>query len=187
MQIFLTGVGCVGKSTIGKIIAELLGIQFFDLDVEVETFFKTSIERLQQRCFNMHEYRKEAAKALVHLLNRPESTESVITLPSSGLMGAYLNALKNNNGIKVVITDQPENIVERLRFYDIDSRPIEKELSLEEKKLYLREIKGDMTYFGKSYKRANLQVDITGLEPVQAAHKIIDLVNTYKSESKLVT
>ena len=181
MQIFLTGIGCVGKSTIGKIIAELLGVKFFDLDVEVEAFFQTSIERLQQRCFNVHEYRSEAAKALVHLLSCPESTKSVIALPPSGLMGGYLKVLKNNSGIKVVITDKPENVVERLRFYDIDSRPTEKELSPKEKKLYLRELKGDMTYFRKSYAKANLQVDIQGLEPVQAAHKIIELVNSYQS------
>lgn len=186
MQIFLTGVGCVGKSTIGKIIAELLGVNFFDLDVEVEAFFKTSIERLQQSCFNMYEFREEAAKALADLLTRPESAESVIALSPGGLMGGYLKVLKKNHGIKVVITDKPENIVERLCFYDIDSRPIEKELTLKEKKLYLREVKGDMTYFGTSYKRANLQVDISGLEPVQAAHKIIDAVNTYTSESSLV-
>ena len=43
VQIFLTGVGCVGKSTIGTIMADLLGIKFFDLDVEVEAFFQTSI------------------------------------------------------------------------------------------------------------------------------------------------
>lgn len=182
MRIFLTGVGCVGKSTIGPIIAELLGVKFFDLDVEVEAFFQTSIERLQGKFFNMHGYRIEAAKALTHLLNRPESMASVIALPPSGLMGGYLKALKNNSGIKVAVIDKPENIVERLRFYDIDSRPIKKELSLKEKKLYLREIKVDITYFGKSYKRADLQVDISGLEPVQAAHKIIVMINSYKSE-----
>ena len=176
MQIFLTGIGCVGKSTIGAIIADLLGIKFFDLDVEVEAFFQTSIERLQGRFFNMHGYRIEAAKALTHLLNRPESRESVIALPPSGLMGGYLKALKKSSGIKVAITDEPVNIVERLKFYDIDSIPIEKELSPKEKKLYLSEIKRDMSYFGKTYKRADLQVDISGLDPVQAARKIIEMI-----------
>jgi len=85
MRIFLTGVACVGKSTIGPIIAELLGVKFFDLDVEVEAFFQTSIERLQGKFFNMHGYRIEAAKALTHLLNRPESMASVIALPPSGV------------------------------------------------------------------------------------------------------
>ncbi|MFZ4525682.1 MAG: shikimate kinase [Chlorobium sp.] len=176
LQIFLTGIGCVGKSTIGAIMADLLGIKFFDLDVEVEAFFQTSIERLQGRFFNMHGYRIEAAKALTHLLNRPESRESVIALPPSGLMGGYLKALKKNSGIKVAITDKPENIVERLKFYDIDSIPIEKELSPKEKNLHLRELKKDITYFGKTYKRADLQVDISGLDPVQAAHKIIEMI-----------
>ena len=182
MRIFLTGVGCVGKSTIGAIVAELLGVPFFDLDLEVEAFFKTSIERLQQRCFNMMEFREEAAKALTDLLNRPESVESVIALSPSGLMGGYLKVLKKNNGIRVVIIDKPENILERIKFYDIDSRPIEKKLTLEERNYYLRDLKSDMTYFGKSYKRANLQVDISDLDALQAAHKIIDSVKIYQSE-----
>ena len=88
MRIFLTGVGCVGKSTIGKKMAELLGI----------------------------------------------------------------------------------------RFFDIDSRPIRKNLTHKEKKLYLREIKKDITYFRASYHRANLQVDISGLDPDQAARKVKEAV-----------
>jgi shikimate kinase len=32
MRIFLTGVSCVGKTTIGAKLAGLLGIAFFDLD-----------------------------------------------------------------------------------------------------------------------------------------------------------
>ncbi|MBW2228121.1 MAG: shikimate kinase, partial [Deltaproteobacteria bacterium] len=47
MRIFLTGVGCIGKTTIGKKMGELLGVRFFDLDNEIESFFETSIERLQ--------------------------------------------------------------------------------------------------------------------------------------------
>ncbi len=43
-----------------------------------------------------------------------------------------------------------------------------------------------MTYFGKSYKRANLQVDISDLDPLQAAHKIIEAVTAYNSEQSLV-
>ncbi|MEI6757136.1 MAG: hypothetical protein FDX18_05980 [Chlorobium sp.] len=175
-QILLTGVGCVGKTTIGKIIGEVLGINFFDLGLEIEAFFGTTIERLQGRFLTMHDYRNEAAKALVHLLSRPESEECVIALPPSGLMGGYLKALKENKGVKVVITDRPENILERIRFYDIDSRLLEKQLTEIEKKLYLRQIKKDISYFRSSYKRADLQVDIAGLDPTQAAHKIIEAV-----------
>jgi len=76
----------------------------------------------------------------------------------------------------VVVTDKPENILDRIRFFDIDSRPIEKNLTAREKKLYLREIKKDITYFRTSYKRAKLQVDISGLDPDQAARKVKEAV-----------
>ncbi|MCK4241461.1 MAG: shikimate kinase, partial [Candidatus Atribacteria bacterium] len=46
MRIFLTGIACVGKTTIGGKLAVLLGYPFFDLDKEIEDFFETSIERL---------------------------------------------------------------------------------------------------------------------------------------------
>jgi shikimate kinase len=176
MRIFLTGVGCVGKTTIGKKMGELQGVRFFDLDNEIEIFFETSIERLQNRFLTIHSFRNEAAKALVHLLNRPESRDCVIALPPSGLMGVSLRAIKKANGITAVVTDKPENILERIRFYDIDSLPIEKKLTPKEKKWYLREIKKDITYFRTSYQRANLQVDISGLDPDQAARKVNTLV-----------
>jgi shikimate kinase len=40
MRVFLTGVGCVGKTTIGRRLAELMEINFFDLDTEIEQFFE---------------------------------------------------------------------------------------------------------------------------------------------------
>jgi shikimate kinase len=174
LRIFLTGVSCVGKTTIGGKIGEFLSIKFFDLDQEIEKFFGTSIERLRNRFLTMHSFREEAAKALAHLLNRTESRKCVVALPPSGLMGGYLRVLKKTNGIIVVLNDRPENILARVRFYDIDSRPMEKKLTAKEKKLCLREIKEDISYFRKSYQRANLQVDIAGLNPDQAAWKVIE-------------
>jgi len=176
MRIFLTGVGCVGKTTIGIKLAELLNVKFFDLDDEIERFFNTSIEQLQNKFLTIHSFRDEAAKALLHLLNQPESQDSVIALPPSGLMGGYLRVIKKTSGITAVIADKPENILKRISFFDIDSRPIEKKLSSKEQKLYLREIKKDITYFGKSYHRANLQVDISGLNQDQAALKVKEAV-----------
>ena len=176
MRIFLTGVGCVGKTTIGKKLGELLGVSFFDLDNEVESFFETSIERLQNKFLTIPSFRNEAAKALVHLLSRPESMDCVIALPPSGLMGGYLRAIKKAKGTTVAVTDKPENILARIRFYDIESRPIEKKLTSKEKKLYLGEIKKDITYFRTSYQRATLQVDISALNSDQAARKIKEAI-----------
>ena len=42
--------------------------------------------------------------------------------------------------------------------------------------MYLREIRKDITYFRTSYQRANLQVDISGLDQDQAARKVKEAV-----------
>ena len=172
MRIFVTGISCVGKTTIGSILATIFGYRFFDLDEEIERFFGTSIERLQNKFLTTHSYRNEASKALVHILAQPDSQDCVIALPSSGLMGGYLRVVKKAAGTTVVLTDGPENILERITFYDIDSRPIEKQLTQKERRLYLREIKKDITYFRKTYDRADVQVDISGLDAKEAAEKV---------------
>jgi len=94
MRIFLIGAACVGKTTIGRRLAELLNLAFFDLDEEVEEFFGTSIERLQKKFLTMPTYREEAAKVLRRILERPDSRDSVIALPPSGLMGGYWRVMK---------------------------------------------------------------------------------------------
>ena len=179
-RIFLTGVSCIGKTAVGEELATLLSVDFFDLDGEVEKFFETSIERLQNRFLTIHSYREKAAEALAHLLARPESRASVIALPPSGLMGGYLRAIRKSTGITVALSDTPENILARIRFYDIDSNPIEKVLTAEERKDYLKEIKKDITYFRTSYKRADLTVDIAGLDIVGAARRVRRKVEAFE-------
>jgi len=67
MRIFLTGISCVGKTTIGMRLATLLGCQFFDLDDEIENFFSISTERLQEKFLTIYSFREESSKALKYL------------------------------------------------------------------------------------------------------------------------
>ena len=170
---------CVGKTTIGEKLAELLDVKFFDLDKEVEAFFGMSIERLQKKLRTMWDFRDEAAKALVDLLKRPESRDCVIALPPSGLMGPYLRAIKKSPGVTIALDDTPKNILKRISFYDIDSKLIEKQLTVKEKKWYLSEIGKNISYFGASYKRAHLRVDISYLTVEQAAEAVRDALEAY--------
>ncbi|MES9903052.1 MAG: shikimate kinase, partial [Sedimenticola sp.] len=89
MRIFLVGVSCVGKTAIGAELSNLLDYRFFDFDEEVERFFGMPIEHLQERFEHMELFRQEASKALLHVLTRKESKNSVIALPPSGLMNSY--------------------------------------------------------------------------------------------------
>jgi shikimate kinase len=53
-----------------------------------------------------------------------------------------------------------------------DSRPIQKELTPDERDLYLDQIKKDMRYFSRSYAKADVTVHINGSGPVEAANQI---------------
>jgi len=68
-------------------------------------------------------------------------------VPPSGLRDAFLRVVRRVPGVTVAVHDTPENILERITFYDIDSRRIDKHLTAEERILYLKEIKADISYF----------------------------------------
>ena len=175
MRIFLAGVACVGKTTIGAKLANLLDYQFFDLDLEIERFFGMSIERLQSRYLTPYSFRAEASRALIRLLARQDSVNSVIALSPSGLMDHYWKVIKKTaESTVVVLQDTPENIVKRITFYDIDSRQIQRNLTERERRLYLRQIKRDITYFRRTYQRAHITVDIAGWSRDEASLRVKD-------------
>lgn len=175
MRIFLAGVSCIGKTTVGAKLAALLGYRFFDLDAEVERFYNMPIERLQKRYLTIHEFRRAAAQAFKHVLARDDSRKSVIALPPRGLMGDYWKAVKATQAATIVVLmDTPENILGRITLYDLDSRPVSRALTDYEKSCYLREIKGDIAYFSRSFQRAHFSVDIAGCSADEASRKIKD-------------
>jgi shikimate kinase len=153
-------------------LAALLGYAFVDLDAEIERYFETSIERLQRRYLTPYSFRKEASKALKRVLSREGSRECVIVLPPRGLMDSYWRVVKRAEGTIVVVRDEPANIVKRIIFYDINSHPIHRVLTEKERGLYVREIRKDIAYFGRTYRKAHITVDIAGLAPDDAARKV---------------
>lgn len=176
MKVFLTGVSCVGKTTIGRELAALIGCPFLDLDKEIEKFFGKPLGRLQAACLTMPTFRKKVCEVLKHLLAQDFSKDCVIALPPSGLMDYHYQVVKRAGGTVVVLTDDPRNILARITFYDADSRPVKKSLTEDEKRHYLKEIKGDIAYFGRTYRRADVAVDISGLGPVESAAKARDAI-----------
>jgi shikimate kinase len=180
VKIMLVGVSCVGTTTIGGHLAALLGCPFHDLDHEVEKDFGTSIERLLNRHLTGYSFRVEEARVLEMLAAR--SADFVIALPPSGQRDAFLRANRRIGATVVAIEDTAENILERIRFYDIDSKPIEKRLTPPERKHYLAEISKDIAWFGRTYRRAHLHVDIRGLAPPAAAAKVRDALAAWREE-----
>ncbi len=78
MILYLVGISCVGKSTIGKMLAEKIGFSFFDLDLEIQDYYKKPIERIQDDCFSMNGYREKASVVLDYLFSlNPQENNSV--------------------------------------------------------------------------------------------------------------
>lgn len=180
MRIFMSGVSCVGKTTVGPLLAEQLERSFFDMDREIERFHGMKIRPLRRKIPTMREYRVEAAKALVHLLAQKKSEEPVISMPPSGFMQAYWDVIKTQTCAKITLFDAPENILKRLIFFDEESNPKEKTLNKEQAARYLKSIYTDMEYFQDSYNRSDAQVAITGLNPHQAAKKVSVILRVMK-------
>lgn len=174
LNVFLVGVACVGKTTIGTELAALLRVPFYDLDKVVEEFFGKPLARLQNEFLTTHSYRKVAVQALTDLLRRTEAQDWVIALPPSGLMYPFGREVRASGAWVVVLQDDPENILERITFYDDDSNLVKKRLSDRQKRLHLREIKKDITYFKRTYRTVHLIVDISGLGVRESALAVKD-------------
>jgi len=173
MKVFLGGVACVGKTAIGECLSHRLGCSFFDLDKEIEKRIGKPIERLKAEALTPYSFRKQFASVVLNTLLEVEpQPDFVMALMPSGLMDCMWAILKNVDRVVVILHDSAENILARITFYDADSRRITKPLSDEERLLHLRDIKKDISYFGRTFHRADLMVDISGLDIEGSAAKI---------------
>ncbi len=166
MIIYLIGISCVGKTTIGKMLARKIKFNFFDLDEEVEKHYQKSIEILQNESFTMNEFRKKASVVLDRILTN--TNNSVIAGTPSGLKYSYWKVIKKhkskNKIIAIHIHDTPENVLNRLTFYDKNSKPLVVKMDKHKRNRYLKEIKADYDYFKSSYERADLQINIENVK-----------------------
>ncbi len=165
MIIYLVGISCIGKTTIGKMLAEQIRFAFYDIDEEVERYYQKSIERLQDESFTMNGFREKASVVLDNILS--DTDYSVISGTPSGLKYSYWKVLKKHKSKKEIFTihiqDSYENVLKRLTFYDKNSKPIVVEMDELKKRIYLKKIKADYNFFKNSYKRADLQINIENI------------------------
>lgn len=179
MIIYLVGMTCVGKTTIGRMLAQRIGFTFFDVDESVEKFYQKPIERIQDECLTMYGFREKASVVLDQLFSK--KIDSVVAGTPAGLKFAYLSVYKKHKKTKplysIHLYDSTENIVDRLTFLDKDSNPIVEPMDESKRRRYLYEIREDYDYFRDSYKRADFQINIKHIELEDIPEKIIEELN----------
>ena len=176
MKIILVGVSCVGKSTVGKMLADDLGYKFFDFDSEIEKYFDKPISIIKNAFFTAYSFREKARVILLKILQENDD-DFVIAMPPSGLMDYYWKIIKKDDSlVTIALRDRAKNILKRIRFYDDYSKPIKMELTPKMEEYYLREISLDMEYFGRTHKRAKIKMYINGKSPLQVVDDLKKLL-----------
>jgi len=110
MKIILIGYRCTGKTTVGKGLAERLGIPFIDTDLLVEKATgKTIREMTEERGWPFfREKEREAIKSLTAL------GKSVIAPGGGAVMDAENAALLKKEGILIWLVADEKTILERM-------------------------------------------------------------------------
>lgn len=178
MKIILVGVSCVGKSTVGKILADKVGYKFFDFDFEIEKYFNNHIAFLKKEYLSERTFREKASVVLSKIL-KEDDDNFILAMPPSGLMDNYWKIIKKDDSlITIALKDKAKNILKRLAFYDDYSKPMKSPVTEKNKKRYLKDISLDIEYFGRTYRRAKIKKNINGESALETSEKRY-CVNSY--------
>jgi len=151
-RIYLTGFMTSGKSTLGSILANVLGWNFYDLDKEIEKVENIKVTEIFEK--NGEEYFRELE---TKQLTQFSKTENVII----ALGGGALNSSKNykiisESGKLIYLKVTPEIIYKRIR--KKTDRPLFKEFVLQEnsKEAFIEKIEGMLSEREKYYNKADI-------------------------------
>lgn len=144
MIIALTGLRGSGKTKIGEVLAERLGLKFYDLDQEIEKKIRTNIKNLieEKGWESFRKIESEILEKLIKKLETKKSAKEKITILSLG--GGAIIQEKNIRLIKkncfvIYLQDTPENCTKKILESKDNTRPAltsQKTLLSEMKELY---------------------------------------------------
>jgi shikimate kinase len=174
MVIFLAGVSCIGKSTVGERLGRLLSFSFIDLDRRAEVYFNLPIRRIHE-LYSSRTFLIQMGIVLDHFLGLYNDHSVVVALPPWGLMGALWHRVREVKDRFIIhMIDTPENISERIVFMNEENQLVRKPY---DKEKHRKMIIQDIAYYNRSFKRADVSVDITGLDADGATMQLFGVVN----------
>lgn len=127
MRIYLTGFMTSGKSTIGPILANVLGYDFYDLDREIENIEKLTVVEIFEK--HGEQYFREAESKILNELAKKDNL--VISLGGGTIVNKNNFDMMKRTGKIIYLKVSPETLYKRLRHKT--DRPIFKDLVLNNK------------------------------------------------------
>jgi shikimate kinase len=179
-RIFLTGFMTSGKSTIGPILANVLGMDFFDLDNLIENEENLTVVEIFEK--HGETYFREVETRI--LKNLSEQENLVISLGGGTIVNQINLDLMRHTGKIIYLKVSPDNLYKRLK-NKID-RPLFRDLVLNEnpEEDFIERIKAMLEKRREFYEKADLVIE-TDLHPIGiTVDKIAKNISTLYHEEK---
>ena len=175
MKILLFGISNVGKTTIGKILAEKLNYKFSDLDEEIKIKMNMTLTQFQDK----YPFQYERHKVMGKILNEVSDENNIVIAVTPIYYSRNFNyLLKEPNVIAFELQDSPKNIFDRLIFSDeLDNIYVDNEYKNAHKDHYLNDIKKDITYYKRSFNKIENKYNIDGQNAEFVAEQLCKMIN----------
>lgn len=172
MKILIFGMGNIGKSTVGELLAEKIGYDFIDMDAKIKEKYGTMLG-FQDEYNDQYERDEIRAEMISSWIQEKEN----IVIALSPI--AYLDAYEDTDIICFDLIDRAENIFKRLVFTDDNDNLLHIPQSYldKHKAYYMREIQADFDYFHTLYasKMDSISMDGKSLDEI-----VEDICKKYK-------
>lgn len=177
-RIYLTGFMTSGKSTLGRILANVLGWNFYDLDQEIEKDEKKRVTEIFEADGEPY-FREIESKKLVSL---SKEKKVIISLGGGTIVNEDNVNFIINNGKLIYLKVEPEIIYTRIK--KKTDRPLFKEFVLAEntKDDFIIKIKSMIDEREKYYCKANLVFDVDNSPIGITVDRLAKIVNKIISE-----
>ena len=172
MIIAFFGIVCVGKTTIGKIVADKLHYDFYDLDKEMKIYYNDTILNIQKGCFGDALDTKKVL-VLKDILTRC-SRNTIISMSSIYYTVKYKLMFKNYKVFSILLQDSPENIARRM--IDTDDYDNVIENPVRDFKTDIKDVKYFISRYKKAFERIENKYAIAGKSADVAAIDIIETI-----------
>ena len=172
-RIYLTGFMTSGKSTLGSILANVLGWDFYDLDKEIEITENIKVTEIFETKGEQY-FRELETKKLIEF----SKTENVIVALGGGALNNDENyKIISESGKLVYLKVSPEIIYKRIRRKT--DRPLFKEFVLQEnsEEAFIEKIKGMLVAREKYYNRADMVFTVDDTPIGKSVDKLAKQIN----------
>ncbi len=149
MNILLFGISNVGKTSVGIVLAQKLGYDFYDLDEEVKKYYKITLEEFVNTG-TLRERDQKRGLVIDRILRKKQ--DKVFAISPIAYSEIFNVHLFRKDVIAIDMLDTPNHIFDRLVFSDENDEVYEdEEYKNSHKEYYLSDIQEDIVFYERSY------------------------------------